>query len=101
MNRLTLFSVLMGLIFLLALTGQPATAHGGDDHGAAAAPGGNGMTYFTSQAVSDKYELVLHYEPLEAGEAGKLRLYINEFDSNKPVAGATLQLSSPEDDKLK
>ena len=99
MNKLTLFSALSGL--LLALTAQPATAHGGDDHGAGEAPGGNGMTYFTSQAVSDKYELVLHYEPLEAGEGGKMRLYINEFDSNKPVVGATLQLSSPEDDKLK
>ena len=99
MNRLTLFSALLCL--LLALTGQSATAHGGEDHGAAAAPTGKDMTYFTSQAVSDKYELVLHYEPLEAGESGKMRLYINEFDSNKPVAGATLQLSSPEDDKLK
>ena len=68
MNRLTLFSALPCL--LLALTGQPATAHGGEDHGAAAAPGGKGMTYFTSQAVSEKYELVLHYQPLEAGESG-------------------------------
>ena len=99
MNRLTQFTTLLALFF--GLTGyQTAIAHGGEDHGAATAPTGKAMTYFTSQAISDKYELVLHYEPLEAGEAGKLRLYINEFDTNRPVDGATLQISSPEDDKL-
>lgn len=96
MSKLTLFTA---LIWLLAGS-PPATAHGGEDHGAATAPTGKGMTYFTSQAISDKYELVLHYEPLEAGETGKLRLYINEFDTNRPVEGATLKLSSPEADKL-
>lgn len=99
MNKLTRLAALLGLFFGVACA-QPATAHGGEDHGAPAAPTGNRMTYFTSQAISDKYELVLHYEPLEAGQPGKLRLYINEFDSNKPVAEATLQLASPEDDKL-
>lgn len=96
MSKLTLFTA---LIWLLAGS-PPATAHGGEDHGAATAPTGKDMTYFTSQAISDKYELVLHYEPLEAGETGKLRLYINEFDTNRPVEGATLKLSSPEADKL-
>lgn len=99
MSKLTAFTALLGLLFLL-VGSPPATAHGGEDHGAATAPAGKAMPYFTSQAISDKYELVLHYEPLEAGEAGKLRLYINEFDTNRPVEGATLKLSSPEADKL-
>lgn len=87
-------------LWLTVATTMPAGAHGGDDHGAAKAPTGRAMTYFTTQAVSELYELVLHYEPLEAGEAATLRLYINEFGTNRPVEGATLQLSSPEDAKL-
>ena len=90
---------LLGLGLLLA-SYQPVAAHGGDDHGAATAPGGKVARYFTSQAISDKYELVLHYEPLEPGQAGTLRLYINEFNTNRPVEGATLQLRSPEVPKM-
>lgn len=100
MSKLTQLTALLGLYF--GLSGfHPASAHGGEDHGAAPAPTGTGRAYFVAQTVSDKYELVLHYEPLKAGEAGKLRLYINEFNTNRPVEGATLQFSSPEDDKLK
>lgn len=99
MNKTMHVMALVGIVFGLAGY-QPATAHGGEDHGAATAPAGKAMAYFTSQAISDKYELVLHYEPLEAGEAGKLRLYINEFNTNRPVEGATLQVSSPEADKV-
>ena len=99
MNRLILLTTLSAVFSLL--TGHlPATAHGGDDHGAVAAPTGKALAYFTSQAISDKYEVVAHYEPLEPGEAGKLRLYINEFNTNRPVEGATLQVSSPEDKTL-
>lgn len=103
MNKLTnILTAFIGPLLLAGLltAGPVALAHGGEDHGAPAAPTGKAMTYFTSQAVSEKYELVLHYEPLEPGEAGKMLLYINEFDSNKPVSGATLQIGSPEDAKL-
>lgn len=90
------------LVYLLALANTPfVVAHGGEDHGAAKAPSGSGKTYFTSQAVSDKYEILLKFEPLEARESAKLRLYINDFITNRPIEKATLQISSPEDEKLK
>ncbi len=94
--------LLNALLLCLSLTAAtpPATAHGGEDHGEAKSPAGKAMAYFTSQAVSEKYELVLHYPPLDAGEAGKLRLYLNEFATNRPVEGATLQITSPDDAKL-
>ncbi len=94
------FLTALPLYLVLIMSYQSATAHGGEDHGAAKAPTGKAVTYFTSMAVSEKYELVLHYAPLEAGEAGTLQLYLNEFATNRPVNGATLQLSSPEDAKL-
>ena len=95
LTKLMLLGVFFGLVGY-----QSAIAHGGDDHGAATAPTGTGRTYFVTQAISEKYELVLHYEPLEVGETAKLRLYVNEFNTNRPVDEATLKLSSPEDNKL-
>ena len=99
MNKL--LNRIAGLWVLFALVGvQPVLAHGGDDHGGSAASAGTGRAYFVTQAVSDKYELVLHYEALKPGEAGTMRLYINEFNTNRPVEGATLSLSSPGEAKL-
>ena len=80
---------------------QETKAHGDDDHGAAKAPTGAVKTYFSSQAVSDKYEMILKFEPLEAGETGKLRLYINDFMTNRPIDKANLKISSPEDASIK
>ena len=72
-------AILTSLIFSFLMVGnyQKTKAHGGEDHGAAKAPTGAVKTYFSSQAVSEKYEMILKFEPLEAGETGKLRLYIN------------------------
>ena len=99
MNKL--LNRIAGLWVLFVLAGfQPVMGHGGEDHGAAKTPTGAGRAYFITQAVSDKYELVLHYEALKPGEAGTMRLYINEFNTNQPVEGATLKFSSPGEAKL-
>ena len=89
------------LFFLVLGNYQKVNAHGGEDHGAAKAPSGGVKTYFSSQAVSEKYEMILKFEPLEAGETGKLRLYINDFMTNRPIEKATLKISSPEDANIK
>ena len=89
------------LSFLVLGNYQEVNAHGGEDHGAAKAPSGGVKTYFSSQAVSEKYEMILKFEPLEAGEMGKLRLYINDFTTNRPIEKATLKVSSPEDANIK
>lgn len=96
-------SILTNLLLLFLVLGnlQKVNAHGGEDHGAAKAPSGGVKAYFSSQAVSEKYELILKFEPLEAGEAGKLRLYINDFNTNRPIEKATLKISSPEDANIK
>ena len=77
------------LFFLVVGNYQKVNAHGGEDHGGAKAPSGVAKTYFSSQAVSEKYEMILKFEPLEAGETGKLRLYINDFITNRPIEKAT------------
>lgn len=89
------------LFFLVVGNYQKVDAHEGEDHGSAKAPSGTAKTYFSSQAVSEKYEMILKFEPLEAGETGKLRLYINDFTTNRPIEKATLKVSSPEDANIK
>ena len=89
------------LLFLVAGNHQKVNAHGGEDHGAAKTSTGGVKTYFSSQVFSEKYEMILKFEPLEAGEMGKLRLYINDFITNRPIEKAMLKISSPEDTNIK
>lgn len=99
MKQKILTSILVNL--LIWASGSFSMAHGGEDHGAAKASSGVGKAYFTSQSESDKYEIILKYEPLVAGESAKLRLYINDFATNRPIEKATLQISCAEDKALK
>jgi cobalt-zinc-cadmium efflux system membrane fusion protein len=88
--------------FLLTIGANSAMAHGGEDHGDAKpkAPS-TPKNYFTTSGVSDVYELLLRYEPIKSNEETHLKLFVSDFDSNKPVDSATIEITSPEDDKLK
>jgi membrane fusion protein, heavy metal efflux system len=78
-------------------------ASGGDDHshGNEKPAGGNVKTYFSSEAVSDKYELFLKYDPIHPDEEAVLRLFISEYLTNKPLDSASLQITSKEDKNIK
>ena len=73
-------------------------SHGGEDHGdeKKAAPALL-TSYFTSVANSEKYELLLKYEPLKGGEEATLRLYISDFKTNQAIDDAKLEVSLAED----
>ena len=86
----------MKKIILLFLLWLPAAvfAHGDEDHGdakKAVAPGS--QKYFSSEAVSDKYELLAKYSPIFPGKEATLKLFISEYDTNKPVDSASLQVT--------
>ncbi|MBI3519263.1 MAG: efflux RND transporter periplasmic adaptor subunit [Bacteroidetes bacterium] len=87
-------SLLFSSLFLLA--------HGGEDHGDSK-PKANATpkNYFTAIAVSDVYELLLKYEPIKPSENTHFKLFVSDFESNKPVENATITITSPENDKLK
>ena len=93
--------------FLLLLLGWlllagPALAHGGEDHGEggkAAAPAG--ATSFSVAALSEQFEVLLRYEPLEGGRPADLRLFLSDYATNAPIKGARLTLTNPEDATLK
>ncbi|UYZ64880.1 hypothetical protein [Hymenobacter weizhouensis] len=93
-----LLPLTVGLV--LGLT-RPAAAHGGEDHGGAAAPSAAaGAQYFSVFTDSDQFEVLLRYEPLKPGEPAHLRLFLADFATNAPVRGAKLTLTAPEDGKL-
>lgn len=68
-----------------------ANAHEGHDDapgsGAAAIPGRHVLT-----ALSDRFEVVLKNDPLTPGLKTAFTLYLSDFKTNAPVAGATVGL---------
>jgi hypothetical protein len=93
--------LLILLLGLLLLSGA-AYAHGGEDHGdGAKASTPAGATSFSVAALSEQFEVLLRYEPLEGGKAADLRLFLSDYATNAPIKGAKLTLTNPEDASLK
>ena len=91
------------LILLLGLLlSAPARAHGGEDHGDGPKAGTPaGATSFSVAALSEQFEVLLRYEPLEGGQPADLRLFLSDYATNAPIKGARLTLTNPEDANLK
>ena len=68
-------------------------AHGGDDHGDAKKTAASPTSYFSSEAVSEIYEVLLKYSPIVPGKESTLRLYLSEYNSNKPIDSAKLEIT--------
>lgn len=90
------------IFYLLIMFPVWAMAHGGEDHGDKAKPAApQALSYFTSVANSEKYELLLKYEPIKGGHEAVMRLYLSDFTSNKAIDDAKLDISTAEDANLK
>jgi membrane fusion protein, heavy metal efflux system len=83
---------------ILLLSGLNVLAHGDEDHGAAQHHQGPGKNYFTVNGVSNQFELVLRYEPLKAGQKMKMVLFVSDFETNKPVSDAKIEVTTIEGD---
>ncbi|MBD2717230.1 hypothetical protein KBK19_19475 [Microvirga sp. STR05] len=93
--------LLILLLGLLVLSGT-AYAHGGEDHGDGPKAGtAAGATSFSVAALSEQFEALLRYEPLEGGKPADLRLFLSDYATNAPIKGAKLTLTNPEDATLK
>ncbi|TYZ06048.1 hypothetical protein FY528_19575 [Hymenobacter lutimineralis] len=89
------------ILLLSVLLAGPALAHDGEDHGdgpKAATPAG--ATSFSVAALSEQFEVLLRYEPLEGGQPADLRLFLSDYATNAPIRGAKLTLTNPEDARL-
>jgi len=67
-------------------------AHEGEEHGTPAAKQGAAPAIHTLTAVSKDLELVVKNKPLSPGKPGQLNVYLNDFATNEPVSGATIQI---------
>ncbi len=85
------------------LYSRPAYAGGGDDHThAEEKPATSAVQekYFSSEASSARYELLLRYEPILPGKPAHLTLFVSDFETNKPVNDADIKITSQEDPDL-
>ncbi len=80
------------LIILLWLPSL-AFAHGGEDHGDAKKATNLALSYFSSESASDKYELLVKYNPIIPGKEATLKLFASEFNTNKPIDSANIQVT--------
>lgn len=78
MKTISLFACVMALSLL-------SFAHGGEDHSAkkpAAVPVGK---YFSSEALSDKFEVLVKYGELEGNKEGTFQLYLSHAVTNDAI----------------
>ena len=104
MRMLTMFIKALPIVFCFLLLDFNANGSGGDDHkhgDAKATAPPSGKKYFTSEAISDKHELFIKFQPIEVGEETILQLFISEYQTNKPLDSVTLKIISKEDKNLK
>jgi hypothetical protein len=85
---------------LMALTAAPTPllAHAGEDHGEAQSPApvtiaGMQGDVLTSSSTTDYFEVVSKYPATDAGDDTRMRLFVADFATNRPITGATLALS--------
>ena len=93
---------LLLLLTVFSLLPILSKASGGDDHShGEKKPTDTGKNYFSVEAFSEKHELLLRYAPIHPGEEATLQLFISNYLTNSPMDSVKLQLSSPQDSKLK
>ena len=93
--------MIKNILILLLLIPALVFAHGGEDHGDAKKEGAKPAAYFSSEAVSDVYELLAKYQPLMPGKEATLKLFVSDFNSNAPVDSAALQIAVADNPNIK
>lgn len=87
--------------FLLGLLPVLAFAHGGEDHGDAKKAAISPASYFSTEAASEIYEVLLKYSPIVPGKEASLRMYLSEYNSNKPIDSAKLEVTAASNPNIK
>jgi cobalt-zinc-cadmium efflux system membrane fusion protein len=91
------------LVFSMVICTSPLRAGGGDDHTHAEdkpEAGTVAQKYFSTEVASDKYELLLRYEPITPGKSSQLTLFVSDFETNKPINDAELKITAQEDPSI-
>ena len=85
----------LALIFVAIGSFAPAVvlAHGGEDHGEAAAPALSASGRNSASAQSDNFDIVAEYGSVEPAKPVSIDLYLSDYETNVPIAGASIQVS--------
>jgi len=84
----------VSLLLVMAVHIVSVQAHGDDDHGASAAkPAMTGEPSNRPWGASDNFEVVVVYTAIEPGTETVLDFYLSDFNTNIPVAGATVEIT--------
>jgi membrane fusion protein, heavy metal efflux system len=88
-------SIIIFVLLLMTSAVVPTRlfAHGGEDHGDAKSAAPATLKYFSSEASSDKYELLVKYGELVAGREGTLRLFLSDAATNRAIDSATIEVA--------
>ncbi len=67
-------------------------AHEGEDHGKKKTSAAGSATYFSSEALSDKFEVLIKYRELEAKKESILELFLSDAKTNRALDSATMSI---------
>jgi hypothetical protein len=68
-------------------------AHGGEDHGDASAPAQTVAGRPSISGQSENFDLVVQYGAITPAKETRLDIYLSDYETSAPIAGATLQVS--------
>ena len=80
------------IILQLSFLSLAAFGHEGEDHGAEKKVATGAVRYFSSEALSDKYEVLVKYGELEGKQESILQLFLSEARTNKPFDSANISV---------
>ena len=80
------------IIMLLSFSAAISRAHDGEDHGTGKKAVISGAGYFSSEALSDKYEVLVKYGELDANKESALQLFLSDAYTNRAINSATISI---------
>jgi multidrug efflux pump subunit AcrA (membrane-fusion protein) len=93
-NRLVLTGFLALAISVVGLFAPAIVlSHGGEDHGETGTPVETVSGRKSVSAQSEIFDIVAQYGLVEPGKPAALDLYLSDYETNAPIAGATIQVS--------
>ncbi len=90
-------NILLVLLMGLSIPSQAFAGPGHSHDEVAPVDKHEGVSYASSEVFSDKYELLLRYDPIHPGEVAHMTLFISDYETNKPVNEAKISIIAQED----
>ncbi len=96
--------ILVAAFIAVIILPTKTNASGGSDHthsNEETLSNNTALEYFSSEASSEKYELLVRYGHIHEGESTQLILFVSNYENNRPIDKAKLKITSPQDPKMR